>query len=169
MKRIILQLVLATGVLAGGAASALAQPAELLGDHTAWSAYAAEDGSGRICFAMSAPSATTPQPAGLGEAHLYVTHRVAANVRSEVNLVSGYVFAANSPATATVGNQSFALATAGDGAWLADPSQSPALVSAMRAGSTMSITGTSEAGQQITQTFSLMGITAATNQIDSAC
>jgi hypothetical protein len=68
-----------------------------------------------------------------------------------------------------VGGQNFALFTQDDAAWLADPSQSGAAVQAIRGGSTMTIEGTSLAGQTVRQTFSLSGATAATGAMDGAC
>lgn len=166
-----LRQVIATAVLALACASAAPAfgQAELLSEHSAWGAYTTQDNTGRICFVMSAPTSTSPQAAVTGEAYLYVTHRVGSAIRNELNLVSGYVFAPDSPVTAAVGSQSFSMVTAGEGAWLADPAQSQAVVTAMRAGSTMTFTGSSAAGGQVTQSFSLMGITAATNRINEAC
>ena len=68
-----------------------------------------------------------------------------------------------------VGSQDFELFTEGDAAWMADPSQSANAVQAIRAGSTMSVTGTSADGQSIRQTFSLSGATAAGRSMDGAC
>ena len=166
-----LRRVIATAALAIACASSAPAfgQAELLSEHSAWGAYTTQDATGRICFVMSAPTSASPQTAVTGAAHLYVTHRVGSAIRNELNLVSGYVFAADSRATATVGSQSFQMVTAGEGAWLADPAQSQAVITAMRAGSGMTITGSSAAGGQVTQNFSLMGITAATNRINEAC
>jgi hypothetical protein len=82
-------------------------------------------------------------------------------VANEFNLVAGFTFAPDSAATVNVSGQVFNLFTQNDAAWLDDASQSTTLASAIRAGSSMVVEGTSAAGIKITQTFSLSGATAA--------
>ncbi|WP_196260263.1 invasion associated locus B family protein [Pelagibacterium limicola] len=153
----------------GLATPAFGQSVRILGDHNAWSAYATTENAGRICFALSKPTSVEPQPDGYTDAYFYLTHRPSEGVRTEINIVSGYNFAPDVPATLTIGGQSFALFTRGDAAWLADPGQSSAAAQAIRAGSTMTIEGTSERGIKIRQVFSLSGATAASRSIDSGC
>lgn len=151
------------------AAPAFGQSVRILGDHNRWSAYATTESAGRICFALSTPTSVEPRPDGYGEAHFYITHRPAEGVRTEINFVAGYDFAPDTPAVLSVGGQNFALFTRGDAAWLSDPAQTDAAVQAIRAGSTMTIEGTSERGIKIRQVFSLSGATAASRSIDAAC
>ena len=142
---------------------AVGQSVRILGEHNAWTAYA------------TAPESSATLTVGsqdfelFTEAYFYITHRPAQGIRSEINLVSGYQFAPESSATLAVGSQDFDLFTEGDAAWMADPSQSANAVQAIRAGSTMSVTGTSADGQSIRQTFSLSGATAAGRSMDEAC
>ncbi|WP_404401060.1 invasion associated locus B family protein [Pelagibacterium halotolerans] len=149
--------------------AAAAQSVRVLGDHNAWSAYATTESAGQICFVLSKPTATEPVPEGFTEGYFYITHRPNAGVRSEINLVAGYDFAPDSQAVMRVGGEEFPMFTQADAAWLADPSQSDTAARAIRAGSTMTIVGTSLRGIKVTQTFSLSGATAASREIDSAC
>jgi hypothetical protein len=82
-------------------------------------------------------------------------------VANEFNLVAGFTFAPDSAATVNVSGQVFNLFTQNDAAWLDDAGQSATLASAIRAGSSMVVEGTSAAGIKITETFSLSGATAA--------
>lgn len=159
---------LAFVALVMGAAPAAAQSVRVLGEHNAWTAYATTESADQICFALSRPTATEPA-AGVGDTYFYITHRPAQGVRSELNLVAGYDFAADSVATLSVGSDSFEMFIQDDAAWLADPSQTNSVVQAIRAGSTMVVAGENAAGQTVRQTFSLSGATAATNAIDGAC
>lgn len=156
-------------VWAMGTVAVNAQSVQVLGDYSAWSAYTASDGSGRICFATTEPTGTEPAPAGYGEAHVYLTHRVAEGIRSEFNLIAGYEFAPDSTAEATIGGQTYQLYTQGDAAWLQDPSLAETFAGNIRSGATLQITGTSAQGQPIIQTFSLSGATAASRAMDGAC
>jgi len=148
---------------------AQAQSARVLGDFRDWSSYAADDGSGTICFAMTRPKSVQPMPEGYGEAYLYVTNRPGEDVANEFNLVAGYTFQTGSMATVSVGGQSFTLFTQGDAAWLDDAGQSANLAAAIRAGSTLTVQGTAADGTAITQTYSLSGATAAQQATGAEC
>jgi hypothetical protein len=146
---------------------ASAQSVRLIGDFRDWSAYSASEGAGPLCFAMSKPTEVTPRPDGFTEAHLYLTNRPAEGVRFEFNVVAGFSFAPDQPATATVSGQSFELFTESDAAWLLDPSLGESLASAIRAGSTLVVDGVSQGGIRVQQVYSLSGATAASRAIES--
>jgi hypothetical protein len=159
--------VLAGGLLASGAA--WAQAVKSLGDFREWSSYSATEGSGAMCFAVSKPTDVTPTPDGYTQAYLYLTHRPSENVNNELNVVAGFTFAPDTPATLSVGSQSFALFTQNDAAWLQDPSQSDTLAGVMRAGTTVVVEGSTDKGIKVTETFSLSGATAASKAISGNC
>jgi hypothetical protein len=149
--------------------AAQAQSVRLLGDFHDWSAYATSDDAGQMCFALSKPTQTDPQPDGYGQAYLYLTHRPAQGIRDEFNLVAGYQFGPDTAAVLSVGGHNFQLFTEADAAWLEDANESGDLASQIRAGSTLEVDGTTDQGIKITQVFSLSGATAASHAIDAAC
>lgn len=146
-----------------------AQSVKLLGEFRSWTAYSATESNGPVCFAMTKPASVEPTPDGFTDAYLYLTHRPSEGVRNEMNIVAGYDFAPDTPATAVIGGQSFELLTNKDSAWLLDPSQNDGLASALRAGSSVVIEGVSDKGIRITETFSLSGATAASRAIEGGC
>lgn len=150
-------------------AAASAQQVRLLGEHRAWSSYAANDAAGPVCFAMTKPESVTPTPDGYSQAYIYITNRPSESVVTEFNLVAGFAFQPDSQATVSVGGQVFNLFTQNDAAWLDDAAQSANLASAIRAGSSMVVEGTSAAGIKITQNYSLSGATAAQQSAGSGC
>jgi hypothetical protein len=150
-------------------ASASAQQVRLLNESRAWSSYGANDAAGTVCFAMTKPQSVTPTPDGYTQAYLYLTNRPGENVANEFNLVAGFAFQPDSVATVSVGGQTFNLFTQNDAAWLDDAGQSEALASAIRAGSSLTIEGTTAAGIKVTQTYSLAGATAAQQAIEGDC
>ena len=158
---------LALAIVLATALPALAQSARVLGDFRDWSSYAADDGSGTICFAMTKPKSS--DPAAEGQAYLYITNRPGEDVTGEINIVAGYTFQTGSVATVSVGGQNFALFTQGDAAWLDDSGQSAALAAAIRAGSALTVQGTNAAGTQVIQNYSLSGATAAQQAIGAEC
>lgn len=167
MKRAVLPLASALVLSLTGLATA--QSVRLLGDFRDWSSYAASDGSGNVCFAMTRPTTVAPQPDGYTQAYLYITNRPSENVSNEFNLVAGFSFQPDSVATLSVGGQNFNLFTQNDAAWLDDAGQADALASAIRAGSSLTVESTSAAGIKVTQSFSLSGATAASQAINSGC
>ena len=152
-----------------GVSPAFAQSVQQIGTFKDWSAYSASEGAGSICFAMSKPSDVQPQPDGYTQAYLYLTHRPADNVSNELNLVAGFDFAPDQPASLTANGKSYDLVTQKDAAWLRDPKQNDNLAGSMRAGTNLSIQGTTDKGILVTETFSLSGATAASHAIDAGC
>lgn len=165
MKRAVLGIAIAALLTA----PALAQSVRLIGEFRSWSAYSATEQTGPVCFALTRPTEITPQPDGFSGAYLYLTNRPSIGVRNELNLVAGFTFAADTPATATVSGQTFELFTDKDAAWLKNPSQNDNLAGALRAGSSVLIEGTTDNGIKVSQTFSLSGATAASRAIEGNC
>ena len=114
MSKPAMALALAASLLLTTAASA--QQVRMLGEHRAWSSYAANDATGAVCFAMTKPESVTPTPDGYSQAYVYITNRPAENVATEFNLVAGFAFQPDSKATVSVGGQSFNLFTQNDAA-----------------------------------------------------
>ena len=160
---------IALALILAAIAPAQAQSARVLGDFRDWSSYAADDGTGTQCFAMTKPKSTEPRPDGFGEAYLYVTNRPGEDVVAEFNVVAGYVFQTGSVASVSIGGQSFNLFTQADAAWLDDKAQASTLAAAIRAGSSLTVEGVSANGTRIVQTYSLSGATAAQQAIGAEC
>jgi len=150
-------------------ATASAQQVRILGEHRSWTSYAATEGGGTVCFAMTKPDSVTPTPDGYSQAYIYITNRPAESITNEFNLVAGFPFQPDSMATISVGGQVFNLFTQNDAAWLDDKGQSDALASAIRAGSSMVVEGTTAAGIKVTENYSLSGATAAQQSIGAEC
>ncbi|MDO8359778.1 MAG: hypothetical protein Q7T08_07040 [Devosia sp.] len=165
LARIALVLCIALAAVFALAGAASAQSVQLIGQFRDWSSYSASEGAGAVCFAMSKPAEVTPSPDGYTQAYLYLTHRPSENVANELNLVAGFEFAPDQPATLTIGGKSFDLFTQKDAAWLLDASQNDNLAGALRAGTSLVIEGTTDKGILVTETFSLSGATAASRAI----
>lgn len=165
LARFAFSLLIAVAASFAFAGAASAQSVQLIGQFRDWSSYSASEGAGAVCFAMSKPGEVTPSPDGYTQAYLYLTHRPSENVANELNLVAGFEFAPDQPATLSVGGKTFDLFTQKDAAWLLDASQNDNLAGAMRAGTSLVIEGTTDKGILVTETFSLSGATAASRAI----
>lgn len=146
-----------------------AQSVRLLGDFRDWSSYSANESNGKLCFVLSKPQDVRPAPSGYTQSYLYLTHRPAEGVRSEFNFVAGYDLAPERAPRLIIGERSFDLFVDAGAAWLDDPALAGDVAGSMRAGSSMTINVTAADGTEVTETFSLSGVTAASRAIDRAC
>ncbi|MBW7056182.1 invasion associated locus B family protein [Paracoccus bogoriensis] len=159
-------------VLIAGLGTAMAQEStNVVATEGDWTVFAADNP--RECWAVSPPRSTintrNGQPAEVtrGDIRLYIAYRPGQN--GEVSFTGGYPFAPDSTVEVDVGGRKFNLFTEGDSAWTGSPSDDEALIAALRAGSTAVVTGRSARGTTTKDTFSLTGVTAATNTARSRC
>ncbi|WP_265502203.1 invasion associated locus B family protein [Paracoccus beibuensis] len=159
-------------VLISGLGTAIAQESSnVVATEGDWTVFAAD--SPRECWAVSPPKSTIntrdgqPTEVARGDIRLYVAYRPGQN--GEVSFTGGYPFAPDSTVEVDVGGRKFDLFTEGESAWTGSPSEDEALVGALRGGSSAVVTGRSSRGTTTKDTFSLSGITAATNTAKERC
>ncbi|MDO5604892.1 MAG: invasion associated locus B family protein [Paracoccus sp. (in: a-proteobacteria)] len=136
-----------------------------------WTVFAGS--SPRECWAVSQPRSSVntrdgqPAEVSRGDIRLYVAYRPGAN--GEVSFTGGYPFRPGSTVAVNVGGTKFDLFTEGENAWTGSSSEDARLIAALRAGANATVTGVSSRGTQTVDTFSLSGITAATNAARAQC
>ena len=155
-------------IVAAGPA-ALAQTPTSLGQFKDWTAWSYQGNKGKVCYVHSAPTSLKPETLSHGDVSFFIRKSPGENVTNEANFVVGYPFQENSTVVVDIDGRKFTMFTQGDSAWILNPAEEPELVSAMRAGSTMTISGQSRRGNQTTYAYSLSGVTAATDKIDGEC
>ncbi len=156
-------------VLACATSAAVAQTTTSLGQFNRWSAYAYVSDGAKICYAVTQPTQTLPNGVNRDPVYIFVTNRPKEGVRNEVSVITGYPYKEGSVTEVKIGNDSFAMFTKDDGAWVKNAAEEARLVGAMKAGSDMVVTGTSRRGTVTTDSYSLSGVTAAINKIDAEC
>ncbi|MBJ3774050.1 invasion associated locus B family protein [Acuticoccus mangrovi] len=148
--------------------SAAAQGAPtLLEQFNDWEAYRFEANGQVTCYILSKPKTLSPSNRNHGDVFFFLTSRPGENVTNEVSVLVGYPFAPDSTVTVDVDGQKFTLFTKEDGAWVESTAEEQQLVTAMRAGRSMSVSGTSARGTNTSYTFSLSGVTAGSNRIQN--
>ncbi|SCY22887.1 invasion associated locus B family protein [Paracoccus tibetensis] len=158
-------------LIAGLGTAAAQQSNNVVATEGDWTVFAADNP--RECWAVSPPRSTINTRGGQqvevarGDIRLYVAYRPGQN--GEVSFTGGYPFAPDSTVEVDVGGRKFNLFTEGESAWTGSPSDDEALVGALRAGSSAVVTGRSARGTTTKDTFSLSGITAATNTARQRC
>jgi hypothetical protein len=165
MKRLSAALVMVC-LIAGGA-----QAATKLGEHDNWIAWEDTDATGKICYISSAPQKFEPSDVLRDPIHFLVTHRQGTGKRNEVATNLGYPTNDDEDASATIDGRSYPLVTDTDteAGWLAAEADEPGFVEAMKAGSELVVKAVSARGTHTIDTYSLVGATAAMQQIDEAC
>ncbi len=151
------------------AAPALSQDVTALGRHGDWIAYTYQEHRQPVCYMTSAPTRSEGQYTRRGDVQLLVTHRPGRNAFDVISVVAGYEYRRDSDVTVNIQGRRFELFTNGDRAWARDGKSDQEMTQAMIKGRTAVITGTSSRGTLTTDTFSLIGFTAAHRAISEAC
>jgi invasion protein IalB len=157
------------GAIAVAPATASAQDVQYIATHRDWHAFQFMEGGNRVCYVASKPTRMEPTTAKHGDVFMLVTDRPAEKAKNVVSLMVGYPLRTGSEVSVTIGSSSFQLFTDNNSAWSRDAASDAALVGAMRAGQTITVKGVSARGTNTTYSFSLLGITAALNEIERAC
>ena len=152
-----------------GTAPALAQEPEHLDTHRDWHTYTFNENGNLVCYMASKPTNEEGEYTQRGDVYLLVTHRPAEASRDVVSVITGYTYGPESEATVTIGDKLFELFTSENTAWARDSATDASMVTAMKAGSSMIVKGTSSRGTLTTDTYSLLGFTAAYNEITRTC
>ena len=155
-------------ILALSAAPALTQEVKLLQKYKDWSVYTA-DNSGKVCFAVSQPKSSTPKNVRRGPIYFYVSHYPSDKVAGEISVKMGYPFPPGGKATVIIGNDKYELFTKDEGAFVEKTEDEGKLVTSMKAGNAMKVTGRSARGTNTTDNYSLSGATAALERIVKEC
>lgn len=134
-----------------------------------WSAHSEGKGKARTCWIYSEPVKHEGNYKKRGRIYLLVTHRPGEKTLNQVQFTSGYTYKKGSAVRVSVGAKKFELFTNGDTAWARNTKDDKDIVTAMRGGARMVVTGQSSRGTKTKDTYSLSGISAAHKAIGKAC
>lgn len=158
-----------------GPAPATAQTVERAGAQRDWSVFAMGSGDQRVCWVMTKPTEWRAERGGRsvdanrGDIYLMVANRPAQGVENEVSWVSGYPLRDGETVRLRIGDERFSLFADGENAWPENPAADGRVVEAMKQGVTATATGVSTRGTTTTDTFSLLGFTAALEEAQRLC
>ena len=164
-KRALTTLAICLSLLGGD--QAFAQSATKIGQHNAWGTYSYQAQTGKVCYVLTVPTDKQPGSLDHGDIFFFVSQKPGQNVQYEPQFIAGYNLRENSKVTVTVGNQSFSMFTKGNSAWMENAAQEPQLIAAMRSGADMRVQATSSRGNATNYVFSLRGISAALDSIQT--
>ncbi|HEY4545038.1 MAG TPA: invasion associated locus B family protein [Pedomonas sp.] len=151
----------------------LATPAadarETLGAFGDWAAFR-DPGNDTRCYAVTGPNQTraSTQNVRRGQASLSVGFWPGRS-GPQLHAATGFGIDPSKPVTLKIGSRSFTLLPEGESAWAENAAADEAIIKALRQGTTAEVTSTSTRGTQITDRYSLKGISAALDAARSAC
>ena len=146
-----------------------AEEIKKIGKYKDWQAMIVTDNVGKVCFAQSSPILQAPK-SNKRDAKLFVAFRPAEKIINEVSVTGGYEFNNKNSVTATSGKNKFKFDIKEQGfAWIADTKVEFRMISKMKKGSRIMITGYNQKGSQTIDHYSLLGFTKAYNTVKKAC
>lgn len=155
-------------LLFGTAANAqLAQ----LATYNDWTVYRQDGQAGRICFISSLPKKLRGDynRDNRGETRVFVTHGPGKAERNVVSVKAGYVYKKQSAAEFSIDTKAASLFTLEGRAWTSGPDEDQTLITRMKRGQKLTVTGISSRGNKTIDEYSLSGFTKAKNQMDKLC
>jgi len=155
-------------LLAFSCAPAFAQNAKLLKNFNHWSAYQSA-ASPKTCFVVSQPLSSEPSEARRGPIYFYVSRYPADRIKNEISIKMGYPFSPGAKVSVNIDGKAFSFYTKEEGAYVETRAGEDQVVEAMKAGSSMTVTGTSSRGTKTTDKYSLSGVTAALSEVEREC
>jgi len=156
------------GFMFGGQAVMAQQSPIKIDQFDYWGAYSYNGESGKVCYALSAPTSKEPTNVNHGDVFFILTKRANGAVLIEPQFMAGYDLREGSQVEINVDDkQSFSLFTKDSSAWLESADNENSLVSAMRAGATMQVKAVSRRGTNTSYAYSLKGVTAALNAVNN--
>ena len=150
-----------------------AQTPTQIKQNNAWGSFSFQGSDGKVCYVLSIPTEKLPaevdgRAVDHGDVFFMLAQHPGQNVRLEPQFTAGYPFQENSKVILDVDGKKFSMFTKGQNAWLDNPAEETAVVTAMKAGAKMSVQAASRRGTQTNYNYSLSGVTASINDI-SAC
>ena len=166
---------LALGALALVASGAVAQEQSTnrVAAKTDWSVFVEDNPT--ECWGVSTPKEVVNTRDGRvvavnrGQTLLMVFYRPAAEAKGQVAFTGGYPFASGSTVTMDISGDTYELFTEGEWAWPATTADDAKIIAAMKRGADAKLIGRSSRGTQTSDSFSLLGFTAAVEDAAKRC
>jgi hypothetical protein len=151
---------------------ALAQTQEnptSLGASGDWEAFTYEAEGSKVCYVYSQPKKSEPATAKRGPIYFMITHWAGKKIKAQPSTFIGYTFKVGSDVTLAVDSKSFILYPIDNMAWTDKIETEKAILTALKSGKVLTVSGVSAKGTATKDTYSLNGISAAMDVIDGAC
>ena len=140
-----------------------------IGKFKDWETMVVTDQAAKLCFAQSKPVLQSPKN-NVREARLFISFRPSEKISDEVSITSGYEYNLQNAILAKSGKNKIKFDISKDNfAWIANNKIEKKMISVMKKGSRIMITGYNKSGSQTIDHYSLMGFTKAYNSAKKNC
>ena len=148
---------------------ALAKPVEM-DSFKDWSVYRDDSGAERICYMSSEPKKLRGDydRNNRGETRVFVSH-FGKSDRNVVSVLAGYKYQKQSDVTFNIDGKETVLFTQDNRAYSFNEADDATLVTGMKRGSKLTVTGISSRGNKTIDEYSLSGFTKAKALLDKLC
>ena len=146
-----------------------AQEIKKIGKFKDWETIVVTDETAKLCFAQSKPVLQSPKN-NVREARRFISFRPSEKISDEVSITSGYEYNVQNAILAKSGKNKIKFDISKDNfAWIANNKIEKKMISVMKKGSRIMITGYNKSGSQTIDHYSLMGFTKAYNSAKKNC
>ena len=148
---------------------AIAEEVKKIGKFKDWETIVVTDETAKLCFAQSKPVLQSPKN-NVREARLFISFRPSEKISDEVSITSGYEYNVQNAILAKSGKNKIKFDISKDNfAWITNNKIEKKMISVMKKGSRIMITGYNKSGSQTIDHYSLMGFTKAYNSAKKNC
>ncbi|MDC0455182.1 invasion associated locus B family protein [Candidatus Pelagibacter sp.] len=156
-------------IFIGSISQVTANEVKKIGKYKDWESMVVMEDSGKVCFVQSSPILQSPKSNNKRDAKLFISFRPTDKIIDEVSVTAGYEFNSNT-VSAQSGKNKFKFDIKEQGfAWIADTKIEFRMISRMKKGSRIMVTGYNQKGSQTIDHYSLLGFTKAYNSSKKAC
>ena len=146
-----------------------AQEIKKIGKFKDWETIVVTNEASKLCFAQSKPVLQSPKN-NIREARLFISFRPLEKISDEVSITSGYEYNMQNTILAKSGKNKIKFDISKDNfAWITNNKVEKKMISVMKKGSRIMITGYNKSGSQTIDHYSLMGFTKAYNSAKKNC
>ena len=148
---------------------ASAEELKKIGKFKDWETVILKSNNETICFAQTKPILQSPK-SKQRESRLFVSFRPNDKISDEISTTSGYEFNIQNSVLATSGKSKYKFdITQDDFAWIASNKIEKKMITTMKRGSRIMVTGYNKSGSQTIDHYSLLGFTKAYNAAKKSC
>lgn len=152
-----------------GAAGAAKAEQQTLATYKAWSVFAQDSGTDRICFAAAEASDKSPKTVNHGDIFFLVASWKSGAAVNQPSFRVGYNLQAAPAPTIRIGAEKWDMYVSDNEAFIESAAAEQSLIAAMRNGADMKISAMSNRGTATSYVISLSGVSAALDRAKDAC
>ena len=147
----------------------IAEEVKKIGKFKDWETMVIKNNSELVCFAQSKPVLQSPKK-NKREARLFVSFRPNKKILDEISITAGYEFNTKNSITAKSGKYKYIFDIAQERfAWITNNKQEKKMITTMKKGSRIMISGYNQKGSQTIDHYSLLGFTKAYGAAKKNC